>query len=387
MALFRERAASGDAAMALSPSSKAAIHRIVRSALTQQTALTNGASSTAPHSAPSLAHAATTNDPAVTAFLRSAAHEHYVHRQFKRLTRHQQEREWDGGHDPRWSMEIGRSRPDVNRYTDVIPYNASRVVVKSGLSARGTNPDDYINASYVYSPRNARRYIATQGPTQSTMKQFWRMVWENVSTTRADTVSTIIMLTRVREGGAEKCAHYWPRQGQVLEIPYRDGSEIKTLNVRLKEQEAVSESDCTVTTVILSSQPSPDDTNNPPQYEVKHLLYNGWRDMSVPDSAETFLNYFQLFHRYHTSSASPIVHCTAGVGRTGVFIALDYLFSTALEMSPEEIASDPVFETVDELRSCRTLMVCREPQLEYVYTLFREMILAEQNLTTNENGN
>jgi protein tyrosine phosphatase len=75
------------------------------------------------------------------------------------------------------------------------------------------------------------------------------------------------------------------------------------------------------------------------------------------------------------------------VGRTGVFIALDYLFSKALEMSAQEVASDPVFETVDELRSYRTLMVCREPQLEYIYTLFREMILAEQSLTTKENGN
>lgn len=386
MALFREGTTS-DAAMALSPSSKAAVHRIVRSALTHPAPLANGSSTAAARLAPSLAHAETASDPAVTAFLRSAAHEHYVHTQFKRLARHQQEREWDGGHDPRWSMQIGRSRPDVNRYSDVIPYNASRVVVTSGLSARASAPDDYINASYVYSPRNTRRYIATQGPTQGTIKQFWRMVWENVSTTRPDTASTIIMLTRIREGGAEKCAHYWPQQGQVLEIPYRDGSEIKTLNVRLKAQEAVSESDCTVTTLTLSSQPPPNDANNPPQYEVKHLLYNGWRDMSVPDSAETFLNYFQLFHRYHTSSASPIVHCTAGVGRTGVFIALDFLFSRALEMSAQEVASDPVFETVDELRSYRTLMVCREPQLEYVYTLFREMILAEQSLTTKENGN
>ena len=69
-----------------------------------------------------------------------------------------------------------------------------------------------------------------------------------------------------------------------------------------------------------------------------------------------------------------------------MFIAFDYLFSRALEMSASEIANDPVFETVDELRSWRTLMVCRVSQLEYIYTLFRNIVQLEQNVIADESG-
>ena len=403
MALFQEhRASSGDSTMLLSPTSKAAIRRAVSSALAKQsplvpanrggggaTAAAAAAASALPPHRPSQAHAqalSAADDPAVASFLHAAAHERYAHKQFKALARRQHERECDESAYPRWSMEIAQRRADVNRYIDAIPYDASRVIVKSGLNHRGTVEDDYINASYVSSPRNTRRYIATQGPMENTVHQFWRMVWENVSTGRPETVSTIIMLTRFVEAGIEKCAHYLPRAGQVLDIPYRDGPTRKTLIVRSNEEEAAPESDCVVTTLTLFTRNPHDKAGESPQYQVRHLVYNGWRDMSVPDSAETFLNFFQLFHRYHTSDASPVVHCTAGVGRTGVFIAFDYLFSRALEMSASEIANDPVFETVDELRSWRTLMVCRVSQLEYIYTLFRNIILAEQHVIADESG-
>ena len=181
------------------------------------------------------------------------------------------------------------------------------------------------------------------------------------------------MLTRVTEGGMEKCTHYWPEKVEAdFEIPYQDEQSIV---VTLVDQEKVEESDCTVSTIQIYLR----DLNqqSSPQYQVKHLLYNGWRDMSVPTSTETFLNYFQLFHKYHTSDASPIVHCTAGIGRTGVFITLDSLFTKIPQMTAEEIQSDPVFETVDELRSWRTSMVCRPSQLEFIYTIFREMVLAD----------
>ena len=386
--------------MWLSPTSKAAIRRFVSAALAKQSpsALTNGrggggataaaAGPLPPHHS-SQAHAqalSAADDPAVASFLHATAHERYAHKQFKALARRQHEREWNESDDPRRSMEIAQRRGDANRYSDAIPYDASRVIVKSGLDHRGTVEDDYINGSYVYTPRNTRRYIATQGPMENTVDQFWRMVWENVSTGRPDAVSTIIMLTRFVEGGFEKCAHYLPQEGQVLDVPYRDGPTRKRLIVRSMEQEAAPESDCTVTTLTLFTRNAYDEADKSLQYQVKHLLYNGWRDMSVPDSTETFLNLFQLFHRYHTSNASPVVHCTAGVGRTGAFIALDYLFSRVLEMSASEIANDPVFETVDELRNWRTLMVCRVSQLEYIYTLFRNIVQLEQNVIADESG-
>jgi protein-tyrosine phosphatase len=202
------------------------------------------------------------------------------------------------------------------------------------------------------------------------------MVWENVSTSQPDSVSVIIMLTRVAEGGVEKCAHYWPNGvGSEFEMPHGDSLSSNSLVIKLADSEKVEESDCTVNTIELYVRDQ--DQQSSPRYQIKHMLYNGWRDMSVPTSTETFLNYFQLFHRYHTSDALPIVHCTAGIGRTGVFIALDYLFVAIPHMTVEEILNDPVFETVDELRHWRTSMVCRSSQIEYIYTLFRTMVLAD----------
>ena len=352
-------------------STRSAIRRILSNALEKSNAITNGN-----HTQPPLTNQSQSSrakdDPSVIAFLNSTNNERFIQRQFKRLARQQYEREANQKEE-RWTMETGKHRYDVNRYTDVIPFDSTRVVLQS---VGNNNMDDYINASYVYTPKRTRRYIATQGPLENTVEHFWSMVWENISTSKPDTVSTIIMLTRVAEGGVEKCAPYWPRQGEAdFEIPYQNQQSII---VKLIDQEKVEKSDCTVSTIqIYLRDPK---QQSPPKYQVKHLLYNGWRDMSVPSSTETFLDYFQLFHKYHTSDASPIVHCTAGIGRTGVFIALDYLFTAVPHMTAEEIQGDPVFNTVDELRSWRTFMVCRPSQLELIYTLFREMVLADNSM-------
>jgi protein-tyrosine phosphatase len=317
------------------------------------------------------------DNPAVVNFLNSTVGDRFSYKQLRRLNRRQDTRE-SNENDERWTIETGKRRYDVNRYTDIVPYDATRVILESGLDGKNCAKDDYINASYVYTPKHTRRYIAAQGPLENTVDQFWRMVWDNISTTQADSMSTIIMLTQVTENDIEKCAHYWPEQVDGnFEIPFRDRQSEKTLVVKLASQQKVPEADCTVSTIELYAR-DPNQRQETPVYQVRHLLYNGWRDMSVPLSTNTFLNYFQLFHKYHTSEALPIVHCTAGVGRTGVFIALDYLLTAVPHMTSEEILNDPVFETVDELRNWRGSMVIKSSQLEYIYTLFRETVLTDE---------
>jgi protein tyrosine phosphatase len=199
-----------------------------------------------------------------------------------------------------------------------------------------------------------------------TVDAFWKMMWENLQGTKEDAVSTIIMLTQCVEGYVEKCTRYWPRTTEPLEIPYSSS----TLTVYLLEQENITSADCTINTIALS-------LDSGPKYTVKHMLYNGWRDMSIPLSTETFLDYFALYRKFHTSGAAPVVHCSAGIGRTGVFVALDYLFEKVPTMTAEEVLKDPVFEIVDEMRKGRMNMVYRASQLEYIYMLFREMILGD----------
>jgi len=290
----------------------------------------------------------------VKAFLNSTVSERFSQKQFRRLAKRQHEREF-GTEDDSYKMEIGRRNPSLNRYTDVTPYDSSRVTISSS---------DYINASYLRTHR--RTYIATQAPMSKTVDAFWKMVWENLQGTNEDAVSTIIMLTQCVEGYVEKCTRYWPRTIEPLEIPYSSS----TLTVHLLEQENIKSADCTINTIALS-------LDSGPKYTVKHMLYNGWRDMSIPLSTETFLGYFALYRKFHTSEAAPVVHCSAGIGRTGVFIALDYLFEEVPTMTVEEVLKDPVFEIVDEMRKGRMDMVYRASQLEYIYMLFREMILGD----------
>lgn len=291
----------------------------------------------------------------VKAFLNSTVSEKFSQKQFRRLAKRQHEREFDSESD-KYTMEIGRRNPSLNRYTDVSPYDSSRVTISSS---------GYVNASYIHTPY--RTYIATQAPLQNTVDAFWKMMWEDIKGTKEDTVSTIIMLTQCVEGYVEKCTRYWPRTIDHLEIPYNSS----TLTVHLLEQENIKSADCTINTIALS-------LDYGPKFTVKHMLYNGWRDMSIPLSTETFLDYFELYRELHTSEAAPVVHCSAGIGRTGVFIALDYLFEKVPNMTVEEVLRDPVFEIVDEMRKGRMNMVYRASQLEYIYMLFREMILGAE---------
>jgi len=360
-------------------STKSVIRKILSSTREKAKVIAHGSASQPSSPAtlePQNGHLHPMQDPSVIAFVQSTINERYVYKQFKQLSRRQHERELSRS-DDRWAIQAGRYRTDVNRYTDVIPYDSTRVILRSNCEGHNAQNDDYINASYVYTPKQSRRYVATQGPLDNTIHQFWTMVWDHVAPTSSSATSTIIMLTQLTEGGSEKCAQYWPKRIQSeLEIPCRDTNPPRSLVVRLVDQQEMADSDCTVNTIELFLRDSNGHATE--HRQIKHLLYNGWQDMSVPSSPGKLLNYFQLFHEYHTSEAPPVVHCTAGIGRTGVFIALDYLFTSLPHMTSEEILSDPVFETVDELRNWRTQMVCRVSQLEFIYTLFREMVLADE---------
>jgi protein-tyrosine phosphatase len=186
------------------------------------------------------------------------------------------------------------------------------------------------------------------------------------------------MLTQLAEGRVEKCCQYWPGTlGSKLEVHDRDAQrEIQnTLIVRLVEQDKVQEADCLISTFELFVRNRAGQEG--PRYHVKHLFYYGWRDHSVPEDTDTFLEYFRLYRNYHTSDAPPIVHCSAGIGRTGVFIALDYLLRAVPNMNTEKILMDPVFETIDEMRKGRMSLVYKANQLEYIYALFRDIVLRD----------
>src|SRR5271156_1999399 len=184
---------------------KAAIQRILHNTLHSSKVVSNGGQSThtGPQPSTGVASQPAKLDQSILEFLESTAHPTYVRKKFKQLAQHQYERELKNP-DGRWAFDAGQTFMDHNRYPDVIPYESTRVILGSE-DEQHTGPieKNYINASYIHTPNGARRYIATQGPLVETVDRFWKMVWENVSSTNPESVSTIVMLTQTAEAGIE----------------------------------------------------------------------------------------------------------------------------------------------------------------------------------------
>jgi protein-tyrosine phosphatase len=321
------------------------------------------------------------NDPDVIAFLGSF-NQQFAHRQFKLLARAQRERETTNTSN-RFSKAKGKSEWVRNRYSDVVPYDSSRLILNGSVERfQQESAVDYINASYVFTS-NQHRYVATQGPIEDFLGEFWLMIWQIVSERIQPGIpiaeqklgTTIVMLTQCAEDGNEKCSPYFPtiHDREPLEFTYRDfiKNTPSQISINLVSEIEIENSDCTERIVKLAHT---DENGQEITAEIRHYLYHGWRDMAVPDSTPKFLNFFERFHTYHKTDTPAVVHCSAGVGRTGVFIAIDYLLRAVPTMTKDEILADPVYQTVDRMRHGRAGMVYRSAQLEFIYQMFAIMI-------------
>lgn len=234
---------------------------------------------------------------------------------------------------------IGRKPENVskNRYKNILPYDDTRVVLKSG--------QDYINANYLEADPRLGTYIGCQGPLSSTIADFWQMVWQEDS-------QFIVMLTNTVEGGKNKCAQYWPKDV---------GKEIMLEQFRIKAQETVlNTSDYVITKLILE--------NEGKQKTVNHCHYTGWPDKSIPKNVEALIKFSQEILRLRsnvaTGNSGPIVaHCSAGIGRTGTYI----LISLIIDHMQKFGNSPEIFNFAKTLRGQRPGMVQTLQQYELVY--------------------
>uniref|UniRef100_A0A8C7LPL3 protein-tyrosine-phosphatase n=1 Tax=Oncorhynchus kisutch TaxID=8019 RepID=A0A8C7LPL3_ONCKI len=196
-----------------------------------------------------------------------------------------------------------------NRLVNIMPYETTRVCLQP---IRGLEGSDYINASYIDGYRQQRGYMATQGPLAETTEDFWRMLWEHNST-------IVVMLTKLREMGREKCHQ-----------------EFKVTDARDGQSRT-----------------------------VRQFQFTDWPEQGVPKSGEGFIDFIGQVHKTKEQFGQdgPIsVHCSAGVGRTGVFITL----SIVLERMRYEGAVD-IFQTVKMLRTQRPAMVQTEDEYQFSY--------------------
>ncbi|XP_051859128.1 tyrosine-protein phosphatase Lar isoform X1 [Drosophila sulfurigaster albostrigata] len=225
-----------------------------------------------------------------------------------------------------------------NRLVHILPYESSRVYL---TPIHGIEGSDYVNASFIDGYRYRSAYIAAQGPVQDTAEDFWRMLWEHNST-------IVVMLTKLKEMGREKCFQYWPHERSVR-YQYYVVDPIAEYNMpqyKLREFKVTDARDGSSRT-------------------VRQFQFIDWPEQGVPKSGEGFIDFIGQVHKTKEQFGQdgPItVHCSAGVGRTGVFITL----SIVLERMQYEGVLD-VFQTVRILRSQRPAMVQTEDQYHFCY--------------------
>lgn len=193
---------------------------------------------------------------------------------------------------------------DRNRYVDVLPFDQCRVVLGSG----DDEDESYINASPISIKRAHRNYILAQGPLESTCNDFWQMVWEQK-------VPAVIMLNKVVESGRHKCALYFPTKNERV-------VEFDSFTVELESEEQHHNF------VARRFYLTKNDEGDSSRRSLLHVQYTEWPDFGVPASTKCFLNMLAFINDQKVLSMTDddppcVVHCSAGIGRSGTFIIVD----------------------------------------------------------------
>ncbi|XP_048829478.1 receptor-type tyrosine-protein phosphatase eta [Brienomyrus brachyistius] len=237
-----------------------------------------------------------------------------------------------------------------NRYNNVLPYDFSRVKLSVFRGAH----DDYINANYMPGYFSRKEFVAAQGPLACTVNEFWRMIWEQ-------NVHTLVMLTRCNEQGRVKCEEYWPQKSKHF-----DNLSITTTSSIVLEDWTIRDFDVkNVRTAEIRS--------------VRQFHFTAWPDHGVPQTTELLINFRHLVREHmdqYSRNCPTVVHCSAGVGRTGTFIAIDRLI---YQIERESIVD--VYGTIHDMRMHRPLMVQTEEQ--YVFLNQCAMDIIKSRTGTN----
>lgn len=232
----------------------------------------------------------------------------------------------------------------LNRYYNVVPYDQTRVKISRGLE------NIYINANHVSVPEANRKYILTQGPLEETVDHFWLMCHQ-VKT------SCIVMLCRCYENNRDlmrdKSAHYWPSQiGEVRRTV--DGMEIKLLKETQLKNYIIRELRLTHTSSNISR-------------EIGQFQYVTWPDFNVPDSPDSFLDFLETVRGtgcFAEDVGPPIVHCSAGIGRSGTFCLVDSCLVIAAK-DPSRLGLQTISSQLLHMRAQRKGLIQTEDQLKF----------------------
>ncbi|XP_015678171.2 receptor-type tyrosine-protein phosphatase eta [Protobothrops mucrosquamatus] len=252
-----------------------------------------------------------------------------------------------GANQPKFAAELSENK-GKNRYNNVLPYDISRVK----LSIPNHSTDDYINANYMPGYNSKKEFIAAQGPLPNTVQDFWRMIWEKK-------IYTVVMLTKCIEQGRTKCEEYWPNKQSKN---YGDIMVAMTSEISLPEW--------TIRDFSIEQSDSPE------SHPVRQFHFTAWPDHGVPETTDLLISFRHLVHEFMKQkppSSPTLVHCSAGVGRTGTFIAIDRLIQ---QMEMENTVD--VYGTVYDLRMHRSLMVQTEDQYVFLNHCVMDIIKSKK---------
>ncbi|VEN62916.1 unnamed protein product [Callosobruchus maculatus] len=269
---------------------------------------------------------------------------------------------------PDGTFNVAKSKNNLpkNRYTDVLCYDHSRVI----LSELDNDKDsDYIHANFVDGYKQKNAFINTQGPLPKTTPDFWRMIWEQHTL-------VIVMTTRAMERGRPKCHQYW--EPEV-------GGEATYGHFTVKTVDVETDTDYTVTTINLINNRT-DETR-----EVSHWQFTSWPDYGVPHSAKAMIEFLERVRRKQASMVNAlgdtwaghprgppiVVHCSAGIGRTGTFCTLDICISRL-----EDLGTADIRGTVERIRSQRAYSIQMPDQYIFCHLALIEYALSKGHLQT-----
>ena len=225
---------------------------------------------------------------------------------------------------------------NFNRYSNIRPYKDNIVQIKEG--------NKYINASWIHIPK-IKYFITTQGPLENTIDDFWEMFYEY-------NVKVIVMLCQLEENNKIKCANYWDNKnkknfeiGNITEFDIEEGITLRNFDIK-KPKNFFKKS-------------------------VIQLHYTCWEDHKVPDE-QAYDKLIKLIEQmeYYKENSPIIVHCSAGVGRSGTFIALYNLYCQIMQQHKDNTKNEikfSIMNTVGQLKEMRARLVENVDQYLFLY--------------------
>ncbi|XP_076349495.1 receptor-type tyrosine-protein phosphatase mu-like isoform X2 [Tachypleus tridentatus] len=270
--------------------------------------------------------------------------EEYVQKNLRTCVIREEYKEAPKGQTQQWEIAKKQENRLKNRYGNLMAYDRSRVILEYQKTDQSS---DYINASYIDGYERQKEYIATQGPKPNTVVDFWRMVWQ-------EGVTLIAMVTNLIEKGKTKCEKYWP-----------DSTEkYGPVTVTLIKKEVFANFNVQEFLVCSGSETR----------EIKHFHFTMWPDHGVPLYTMSLVSFLKRIRNLKNVSDGPLlVHCSAGVGRTGTLILIDIM----MNMAKAEHHVD-LLKYMNKLRQNRINMVDTVDQYIFAYQAVVDAVCGEE---------